>query len=84
MIAARVANGLAVAAAAAAEASGASAAAMAGRTMPAAHMIMRRGSRRDVILADSLVFLGVVSCMFPPFIGKLPAYDLSDGRSPTE
>ena len=66
MIAARVANGLAVAAAAAAEASGRSAAAMIGRTMPAAHMVMRRGSRRDVILADSFVFLDVMSCMLPP------------------
>jgi len=73
MIAARVANGPAVALAAATEASGRSAAAVTATTMPAAQMARRRGSRDDVILADLLVFLGVMSCVIPPCIGKFPA-----------
>ena len=73
MIAARVANGPTVALAAAAEASGRSAAATAARTMPAAQMARRRGSSGDVILTDSLVFLGVMSCVIPLHIGKVPA-----------
>jgi hypothetical protein len=44
IIAARVANGLAVAAAAVAAACGASAAAVRARMMPAAQMVTRRGS----------------------------------------
>ena len=66
MMAARVANGPAVAVAAAADASGRSAAMLIASMMPTAHMIIRRGSRDDDILADSLVFLGAISCMVPP------------------
>jgi hypothetical protein len=65
MIAARVTNGLAVAAAAAAEASGRSAAAMTTRTTPAVHMITKSGSLEDVILADSLEFLDVLKRVLP-------------------
>jgi hypothetical protein len=73
MIAARVANGPAVALAAAAEASGRSAAAMTATRAPAAHMPIRRGSRVDVILADSLVLLDVMSRIFPPCLDKISA-----------
>ena len=65
MIAARVANGLAVAAAAAAEAAGRSAAAMTTRTTPAAHTITKSGSRNDTILAYSLEFLDVLNRSLP-------------------
>lgn len=82
MIAARVANDPAVALAAAAEASGPSATAMTATMTPAAHMAARRKSRDDVILADSLLLLDVVSRVLPPCIGKISARRWS-GMTPT-
>ena len=60
MIAARVANGPAVAHAVAAVPSGRSVPARAARTPPNAHTVTRTGSRDDVILAVSLVSLIVM------------------------
>jgi hypothetical protein len=66
MIAARVANGPAVARAAAAHVPGPSTAAMTSRTTPVAHMIVRRGSLDDAILSDLQMAWRVVSGMMPP------------------
>src|SRR6266851_2368116 len=66
MIAATVPNGPASASAAAADAFGCSPAAVAARVTPAAHGLTRRRSLDDVILADSLVTLDVMSRVLPP------------------
>ena len=39
--------------------------------MPAARVVMRRGSRDDMILADPLVFLGAISCILPSLLAVL-------------
>src|SRR6266851_1271669 len=54
------------ASAAAADAFGCSPAAVAARVTPAAHRLTRRRSLDDVILADSLVTLDVMSRVLPP------------------